>query len=166
MHFVDIPKEVYTCISMYYSDLKEVLGKNPEKGLRFLLPDGDPVPPEFHVTEVGHVSKAFIDCGGTTRSAEACVLQLWVSGNDGEHRLKAAKLLSILEMAETVLPGRPLELEVEYETCALTQFPVLDIDATGTEVIVRLGRKHSDCLAKEACGLGSCGCATNEGACC
>ncbi len=33
----------------------------------FQLPNGEFVPPHFHITEVGAVSRHFIDCGGTER---------------------------------------------------------------------------------------------------
>ena len=33
--------------------------------ISFKLPDGSLVPSHFHVTEVGKVTKHFIDCGGT-----------------------------------------------------------------------------------------------------
>jgi hypothetical protein len=35
--------------------------------LVFTLPNGHQVPAHFHVTEVGQVTKHFIDCGGTVR---------------------------------------------------------------------------------------------------
>ena len=44
--------------------------KNELKGLNiisFKLPNGDLVPNHFHVTEVGRVTKNFIDCGGKIR---------------------------------------------------------------------------------------------------
>ena len=34
------------------------------KTIAFQLPNGDLVPAHFHVTEVGQISKRFIDCGG------------------------------------------------------------------------------------------------------
>ena len=40
---------------------------NQVEGFRFQTPDGNFVPPHFHITEVGMVKKHFIDCGGTER---------------------------------------------------------------------------------------------------
>lgn len=57
----------------------DVLDRNPVAAFHLMLPDGDLVPAHFHVTEVGRVQKDFIDCGGTVRSATACVLQVWVA---------------------------------------------------------------------------------------
>jgi hypothetical protein len=50
---------------MKLSEIKSHLG-NLEQ-IRFQLPNGELVPEHFHVTEVGKISKYFIDCGGTVR---------------------------------------------------------------------------------------------------
>ena len=42
----------------------------------FLLPNKNIVPNHFHVTEVGKVTKHFIDCGGTERNEEVISFQL------------------------------------------------------------------------------------------
>ena len=43
--------------------------------ITFQLPNGDLVPRHFHVTEVGKVTKHFIDCGGTVRTKEVVNFQ-------------------------------------------------------------------------------------------
>ena len=50
---------------MKLSEVKSALKSLETIG--FQLPDGSLVPSHFHVTEVGKVSKHFIDCGGTLR---------------------------------------------------------------------------------------------------
>ena len=52
---------------MTLSELKSLLAAHPQRAFRLLLPDGDPVPVSFHITEVGRVHKSFLDCGGTPR---------------------------------------------------------------------------------------------------
>lgn len=47
---------------MKLSEAKSKL-KQLEK-IAFQLPNGDLVPTHFHVTEIGKVTKHFIDCGG------------------------------------------------------------------------------------------------------
>ena len=94
--------------------LRTSLIQYSEKNVHFVLPDGDPIPQEFHVTEVGHVVKKFIDCGGTVRSTEACLLQTWVSDDDKNHRLTAGKLAKILDLSRQVVPSDELNVEVEY----------------------------------------------------
>ncbi len=151
---------------MQLRELKKALQGHPGKNLRFVLPAGDPIPADFHITEVGHVTKDFIDCGGTRHSTAACVLQAWVARNDKEHRLTASKLSSILELAGKVVPSDDLEVEVEYEDCAVSQHPVMAVDTSGAELVFTLGSKHTDCLARAACGLESCACGPGEGECC
>ena len=56
---------------MNLTELKSLLQAHPEHTLNFALPDGRLIPAHFHVTEVGHIAKKFVDCGGTFR-ADAC----------------------------------------------------------------------------------------------
>ena len=99
---------------MNLAALKQRLNEQPQLTVRLVLPDGDGVPAHIHVTEVGHVVKRFVDCGGTFRSAETCVLQTWMgsTGDDG-HRLTAGRLARILELANSIMPTDNLPVEVE-----------------------------------------------------
>jgi hypothetical protein len=155
---------------MNMGSLKTNLRQHPQKNVRFILPDGDPIPAEFHVTEVGHVMKNFVDCGGTVRRLETCLIQAWVAGNDQDHRLTAAKLADILDLSAKVIPSEDLEVEVEYEPCAVAQYKVDGAEAAGDELRFQLVHKHTDCLAREACGLtptgSGCGCGPSDGKCC
>jgi hypothetical protein len=151
---------------MKLDEFKRVLLATPGTGLRFVLPGGEAIPEDFHVTEVGHVAKRFIDCGGTVREGSACVLQVWVARNDADHRLGAGRLASILDMARTVVPSDDLEVEVEYEAGEISQYPVLGAEVSDERIVFRLGRKHTDCLAREACGLEPCGSGAPADGCC
>ena len=75
--------------------LESLLQSSADAPVSFILPDGEPVPAHFHLTEVGFVRKEFVDCGGVRRSEEYCALQLWVA-NDVQHQLRASKISSIL----------------------------------------------------------------------
>jgi hypothetical protein len=121
--------------------------------MHIMLPTGEFVPAHFHLTEVGRVQKDFIDCGGTTRSNVTCLLQLWVA-DDVDHRLVAAKAATILELAAPVLRSDELSVELEYEGEAISQYPLSDVEFTPSGVLLNLGRKHTDCLAKDRCGIG------------
>lgn len=87
---------------MKLSELRTALAKHPDARPRFTLPDGDQIPAHFQVTEVGHVTKKFIDCGGVTGETETCVLQTWL-GDDLDHRLSAGTLAKILALGDRVL---------------------------------------------------------------
>src|SRR3984957_17388508 len=147
---------------MNLGTLKTNLRQHADLNVRLVLPDGDPIPADFHVTEVGYVLKNFIDCGGAIRRQENCLLQAWVAGNDPDHRLSAEKLAKILELSSKVVPSEDLEVEVEYEPCAVAQYKVESAELAGDELRFQLAHKHTDCLAREACGLtptgSGCGC--------
>ncbi|XAM00960.1 DUF6428 family protein [Phycisphaeraceae bacterium D3-23] len=152
---------------MKLSNLVQTLQQHPDADLAFVLPDGKPVPPHFHVTEVGRVRKQFIDCGGTPRDTESCVLQVWVAQDD-DHRLKAGKLGMIIGLAKDILRGDDLPLEVEYDVGVITQLAVSAIDASDGLIKLTLAGKHTACLAPDKCGVegdaeGS-GCCTPESA--
>lgn len=135
---------------MQLSLLIDALKQHPDAGLSFTLPDGAAVPAHFHVTEVGRVRKDFIDCGGTVRNTDACVLQVWVA-NDIDHRLQAGKLDSIIALAKGILQDADLPVEVEYDVGVITQFAVNSIDAIGDQITIKLAGKHTACLAPELC---------------
>jgi hypothetical protein len=135
---------------MKLTELKVQLATHPELGVRFLLPSGEPVAAHAHVTEVARVDKRFIDCGGKLRTDATCRLQTWVA-DDTHHRLTAGKLLRILEKSTPVLQADDLELEVEHEGPILSQFPVTAIAAGTDALVLRLGTKHTACLAEDQC---------------
>jgi hypothetical protein len=151
---------------MKLTNLKSALRQHPGQGVRFVLPDGNPIPAEFHVTEVGHVVKKFIDCGGTVRIAESCLLQAWVSPNDPDHALTTDKLASILALSAKVLPSDDLDVEVEYGAGSVAQHTVESFASRDGALHVTLGDKHTDCLAKDACGIEPVGCGCGPGQCC
>lgn len=115
--------------------------------IAFQLPDGELVPTHFHVTEVGKISKHFIDCGGTVRTENVANFQLW-SADDYNHRLHPEKLIHIIELSEKVLGLEDLEVEVEYQADTIGKFG-LEFDG----VNFLLTSKQTDCLAKDKCGI-------------
>lgn len=137
---------------MTVSEFRAALAAAPTLPLTVLWPDGDPIEAHFHVTEVGRVQKDFVDCGGTVRRTVTCLLQTWV-GQDTEHRITAEKLLKAFEHGAAVLgvEGEALPVELEYEACNVIQFRVVAVERETERLVVRLGGKHTDCLAKDLC---------------
>lgn len=124
--------------------------KNHLKNLNtiaFKLPDGSLVPNHFHVTEVGKITKHFIDCGGTVRNEEVVNFQLW-NANDYDHRLHPEKLVNIIELSENILNIGDLEIEVEYQGATIGKY---SLDFDGTNFL--LETKQTDCLAKDKCNI-------------
>lgn len=113
----------------------------------FKLPNGTMVPSHFHVTEVGKITKHFIDCGGTVRNEEVVNFQLW-QADDYDHRLHPEKLVNIIQLSEKTLGISDLEIEVEYQGTTIEKY-TLDFD--GKDFL--LTTKATDCLAKDNCGI-------------
>ncbi|MHB0756625.1 DUF6428 family protein [Polaribacter sp. M15] len=130
---------------MKLSQVKSVLQEL--ETISFQLPNGDLVPNHFHVTEVGKITKHFIDCGGTERKEEVVNFQLW-NANDYDHRLHPEKLVNIIELSEKRLGIDDLEIEVEYQADTIGKF---DLDFNGQHFL--LTNKKTDCLAKDKCGI-------------
>lgn len=130
---------------MKLSEIKTIL-KSSEK-ISFQLPDGNLVPAHFHVTEVGKVTKNFIDCGGTQRFEEVANFQLW-EADDYDHRLHPEKLVHIIELSEKLLEIPDLEIEVEYQGETIGKY---GLEYNGTSFL--LASKNTACLAREECGL-------------
>jgi hypothetical protein len=144
---------------MKLSEAKLVLEELETVG--FQLPNGELVPSHFHVTEVGKITKHFIDCGGTVRNEEVVNFQLW-NANDYDHRLHPDKLLNIIKLSEKILTIEDLEIEVEYQTeitdsqknqPAISSHTIgkYGLDFDGKNFL--LTSKHTDCLAKANCGI-------------
>lgn len=150
---------------MTLSEIKKILATT--ETIQFELPNGDLVPRHFHVTEVGKISKHFIDCGGTVRKEEVANFQLW-NANDFDHRLHPEKVLSIIELSEKILGLEDLEIEVEYQGQTIEKF---GLDYDGWNFL--LTGKNTNCLAKEKCDIptanekpaGVNSCTPNSGCC-
>jgi hypothetical protein len=130
---------------MKLSEIKEILAVRER--VSFQLENGLVVPEHFHVTEVGVITKDFIDCGGTVRHEKIANFQLW-DANDFEHRLKAEKLLNIISLSEQVIGMEDLEIEVEYQSETIGKY---DLAYDGDHFI--LISKTTACLAMEKCGV-------------
>ncbi|MDI1255621.1 MAG: DUF6428 family protein [Flavobacterium sp.] len=130
---------------MKLSEIKKYLAT--AEAVNFELPNGTMVPENFHVTEIGVVTKHFIDCGGTVRLEKVANFQLW-DANDYDHRLKPRKLLGIIALSEKVLGIEDLEIEVEFQSETIGKY---NLDYNGKNFLLLF--KHTDCLAKENCGI-------------
>jgi Family of unknown function (DUF6428) len=127
-----------------------LLEAHPNQALCIVLPNGESIAPHFHITEVGHVIKSFMDCGGTRRKTESCLLQTWVY-SDVDHRLETSKLASILRIAGDVLPSLDLPVEIEHEAGVISQYPVTTGSSNGQTLTLTTSMKHTACLAMDLC---------------
>ena len=115
--------------------------------INFQLENGQIIPKHFHITEIGCISKKFIDCGGTVREEKIINLQLW-NANDFNHRLKPNKLIEIIELAEKTLSIEDIPIEIEYQNETIGKYDVL---FNGESFV--LAPKTTNCLAADKCGI-------------
>jgi len=132
---------------MKLSDIKQILPSL--ENVEFQLENGTFVPEHFHVTEVGQLTKNFIDCGGVIRSEKVVNFQLW-NADDFKHRLKPGKLLNIIQLSEDKLGIEDHEIEVEYQSETIGKY---DLEFNGKTFV--LVNKTTACLAGDACGIPS-----------
>ena len=132
---------------MKLSKIKEILPSL--ENVEFQLENGNFVPEHFHVTEVGQITKNFIDCGGVIRTEKVVNFQLW-NADDSEHRLKPKKLLHIINLSEEKLGIEDLEIEVEYQSQTIGKY---DLEFNGNHFV--LVNKTTACLAQDACEIPS-----------
>ncbi len=130
---------------MKLSEIKKILSNVDT--VAFVLENGTAVPEHFHVTEVGLITKNFIDCGGTIRNEKVVNFQLW-NANDFDHRLKPKKLLDIIELSEKVLEIGDYKIEVEYQYETIGKY---ELGFNGKEFL--LLNKKTACLAEDQCGI-------------
>ena len=132
---------------MKLSDVKKILPTLED--VAFQVENGTFVPEHFHVTEVGMITKKFIDCGGVIRTEKVVNFQLW-NADDLEHRLKPNKLLHIINLSEEKLGIEDFEIEVEYQNETIGKY---DLEFNGKTFVLK--NKTTACLAQDACGIPS-----------
>jgi hypothetical protein len=162
---VYMPDQVYRFLMTLY-DLQAALEANPNSLPRFVLPDGDYIPAHAHVTEVGHVVRNFIDCGGQTGKEEKIVLQTHV-GSDINHRLRSDRFAKILQLGTRVIPSADLDVDVEYDCCVVAQYPIAEAKPHGEHLNLVLRRDRTQCRARERRESETAGdCCATSTACC
>lgn len=131
--------------TMKLSDVKQILPTL--ENVEFQLENRAFVPEHFHVTEVGQITRNFIDCGGTIRTEKLVNFQLW-NANDFEHRLKPEKLLNIIRLSEEKLGIEDFEVEVEYQNDTIGRY---NLEFNGKTFVLK--SKTTACLAQDNCGI-------------
>ena len=130
---------------MRLSEVKRILAT--VETVDFQLESGALVPAHFHVTEVGVVTKHFIDCGGVIRNEKVVNFQLW-EANDFDHRLKPSKLLNIIKLSEEKLGIEDDEIEVEYQGETIGKYT---LGFNGQNFVLQ--HTTTNCLAQDKCGV-------------
>lgn len=114
--------------------------------LAFQTENKHPVPPHFHLTEMGRITKHFIDCGGKEQNQQLVNFQLWAA-EDVNHRLTPEKLSGIIKQTQRILNiPDDLEIEIEYQFDTIGKYG-LDFEAG----VFVLTKKKTACLASDRC---------------
>ena len=151
---------------MTLHDLKNALKANPKRFPRFVLPNGDYIPAHAHVTEVGHVARSFVDCGGLTGKEEKILLQTHV-GDDADHRLRSDRFAKTLQLGNRVIPSADLDVAVEYDCCVVAQYPIAEATPEDEHLNLILRRNRTQCRARERReSETAAGCRAASAACC
>jgi len=130
---------------MKLSEFKKALNTIDE--IHFELPNGTLVPSHFHITEVGRVSKHFIDCGEKLRKENLINFQLW-EADDYNHRLHPKVLLKIISLAQNSFDLEDLNIEVEYQRETIGKYGL-----TFNGKTFLLVNKLTECLDPKKCGI-------------
>jgi hypothetical protein len=130
---------------MYVESFKKILSKLDQ--VEFILPSNENVPAHFHITEMGIITKDYIDCGGTVRKERTANFQIW-HANDYEHRINPQKIIDIINTAEKSVFLENLEVEVEYQSETIGKYGLSFHDN-----LFQLTPTFTDCLAKDKCGI-------------
>jgi hypothetical protein len=118
------------------------------ENLTIQLPNGTTIPAHFHITEMGLLTKNYIDCGNTIREEKLITFQVWFAG-DLEHRLVPSKVYKIIDASKKLIGDQDLELEVEYQTeSTIGKF---GLDFNNGKFF--LTPKETTCLANDHCGI-------------
>ena len=146
---------------MTFREFKAVLHQYAGHAVQFDFLAGGQIEPHFHVTEVGKVTRDFIDCGGTRRSHELCNLQIYVA-NDVDHRLTAEKLHAIVGQATVLQLDESLPVEVEYQQQTVGSYAISDHTVLSDRLTFLLKSKQTACLAPDQCGIPALSVLTGE----
>jgi len=137
---------------MNLEQFKHTLAQNSGAELLFRFSNGNMLAPHFHITEVGKVTKDFVDCGGTRRTSETCMLQTLVA-DDVDHRITADKLASIFEKTDVLGLEGWFDVEAEVQIDTIGIFSVASAAVDNGKLVFELAAKSTACLAPDKCGL-------------
>lgn len=149
---------------MKLSAFTQQLAGHASHPVGFVFDDGEMIPQHFHLSEIGYITKNFVDGTGSIRKVELVQLQVWL-GDDEPCPLTGAELAQLLDVAKHQLPSGDLDVEVEYEGCVISQYAVEAALDTGTKLLFQLADKRMDSPAKSVAAAGTASCNGSTGCC-
>ena len=138
---------------MNLTTFQNLVAEHADHGLVFRFASDETLPLHFHITEVGKVTKDFVDCGGTRRTFATCRLQTLVA-NDVDHRLKTDKLNGILAKTIEVLSlEEDLAVDVEIQRDTIAVYEIASCEIADNTLTFTLQPTKTACLAPDVCKL-------------
>lgn len=137
---------------MNLAEFRAALEANPDSALEFSFAGRGPLDAHFHVTEIGRVTKDFVDCGGVRRSEVRCVLQTLVAA-DYDHRLDSTKFAKIVALADKLDLPDDAPVEVEHQERSVSTDVLDAIERDGDKLTLHFRPKQTACLAEDACNI-------------
>jgi len=137
---------------MNLEQFKQTLAQHSGTGLLFRFSNGVTLAPHFHITEVGKVTKDFVDCGGTRRTSETCMLQTLVA-DDVDHRIISDKLAGIIEKTDVLGLEGWFDVEAEVQADTIGIYSVASAVLEDGKLVFELAAKSTACLAPDKCGI-------------
>jgi len=135
-------------VSEFFKSLDSI---SDDCNILFKSPDCKLLPFHFHITEAATVNKKFVDCGGTEREENYASIQLWTA-NDYNHRITTGKLRKII-LNHLLENNQDMEIFLECDETSLTTYTIESSEVIGTTIIYALGKKTTQCLAPDQCGV-------------
>lgn len=115
-------------------------------------PSGLSVPCHFHITEIGKVTKSFVDCGGVKRETTNTTFQVWVA-DDYDHKLSVEKFIKIIE-AGVDLVNKEDEIVIEFDNnYTIGLYGIQSVQILENFVNIYLSKIQANCLAPDKCGI-------------
>ena len=110
------------------------------------------------ITEVKNITVDSVDCGAQADFWKETIIQLWESPSELDKReyMSASKALGILNKVDSMKRmEREVEVKFEYSNADFhtAQLFVNGVEMNEDQVIMKLGVKHTDCKAKDECGV-------------
>jgi len=143
---------------MKTNEFLSLLKEHPSKSLLFEYKSGHFVGANYHITEIKNITIDSVDCGAGTDFWKETIIQLWESPEEkdmGEY-MSAYKALGILSKVDAIKPmEKEVEVKFEYSNSGFhtAQLFVNAYEVNGNQLIMKLGVEHTDCKAKETCGV-------------
>lgn len=162
---------------MTTNEFLTLLKEHPNKSLLFEYRNGHFVGANYHITEIKNITIDAVDCGAKTDFWKETIIQLWESPKEKDKReyMSSYKALGILNKVDAIKPmEKNVEVKFEYSNPNFhtAQLSVHGFDISADQIIMKLTVEHTDCKAKDECGVpvavgaeASNSCAPGSGCC-